>query len=259
MKGGRQFAFARLLGSAVIGQALLSAASFLAGLLLIRYTTDFDYGLYALAIGALMLVTSLQGSFLNPALVARLTPLAAEARRDLVGGLHREQNQMVRTGGGAAFLVTIALWYAGVLDRETGALALATLVTALALLHRNFFRMVLLAYRRPHEVLLGDIAYVVIMVLGVLIAVRTATPAVGAMLAVSIAALLSGQLLAGILKRHEPWNSSGSRGILRAVAPLAAWSAAGAAIHWTFSQGYMYLAAGTLDLTAVASSWQPAC
>jgi O-antigen/teichoic acid export membrane protein len=28
---------------------------------------------------------------------------------------------------------------------------------------------------------------------------------------------------------------------------------AGGAIHWTFSQGYMYLAAGTLDLTAVAA------
>jgi O-antigen/teichoic acid export membrane protein len=40
---------------------------------------------------------------------------------------------------------------------------------------------------------------------------------------------------------------------MRAVAPLAAWSAAGAAIHWAFSQGYMYLAAGTLDLSAVAA------
>jgi O-antigen/teichoic acid export membrane protein len=41
--------------------------------------------------------------------------------------------------------------------------------------------------------------------------------------------------------------------VLREIAPLAAWSTAGAAIHWTFSQGYIYLVAGMLDVAAVAA------
>jgi O-antigen/teichoic acid export membrane protein len=45
----------------------------------------------------------------------------------------------------------------------------------------------------------------------------------------------------------------GAPGILRSIAPLAVLSTSGAAIHWAFSQGYMYLAAGMLDVTAVAA------
>ena len=45
----------------------------------------------------------------------------------------------------------------------------------------------------------------------------------------------------------------GARGILLEIAPLATWSASGAVIHWTFSQGYNYLVAGTLSVAAVAA------
>jgi O-antigen/teichoic acid export membrane protein len=112
---------------------------------------------------------------------------------------------------------------------------------------------VLLAHRRPQDVLLTDVSYVVLLVVGVYLAIRTTVPAAGAMVVMSVAALLSGMLISRALWRHESWEIRGAPGILRAVAPLAAWSTAGAAIHWAFSQGYMYLAAGTLDLTAVAA------
>jgi O-antigen/teichoic acid export membrane protein len=60
-------------------------------------------------------------------------------------------------------------------------------------------------------------------------------------------------LLSRTLRRHEPWNADGAHGILREIAPLAAWSTAGAGIHWAFSQGYIYLVAGTLDIATVAA------
>jgi len=59
--------------------------------------------------------------------------------------------------------------------------------------------------------------------------------------------------LSQTLRRHEPWSTEGSQGILREIMPLAVWPTAGAAIHWTFSQGYIYLVAGTLDVAAVAA------
>src|SRR5688572_2373556 len=84
----RQLAFARMLGSAVTSQALLSAASFAVGLLLIRHVSDLQYGYFILASGAVLLMTALQNSFVNPPLVNRITPLDGPARGDLVGGLY---------------------------------------------------------------------------------------------------------------------------------------------------------------------------
>jgi O-antigen/teichoic acid export membrane protein len=249
----RQFAMARMLGSAVTSQALLSAASFAVGLLLIRHTSDLQYGYFILASSAVLLIVSLQSSFLNPPLVNRITPLERPARGELVGGLYRDHTRVLLTGGAVAFVVAFALWSAGVLDRHTGPLIVVTIAAALATLQRNFFRMVLLAYRRPQDVLLTDTCYVALLVLGVYLAIRLPLPAVGAMVVTSLAAVATGVLLARALWRHESWDVRGAAGILREVAPLAAWSTAGAGIHWAFSQGYMYLAAGTLDVTAVAA------
>jgi len=249
----RQLVIARMLGSAVTGQALLSAASFAVGLLLIRHTSDLQYGSFILALSALLLIGSLQSSFLNPPLVNRMTPLARPARGELVGGLYRDQSRVLLLGGAVAFVAAGGLWLAGVLDRSTGPLVVATIAAALAMLHRNFFRMVLLAHRRPHDVLLIDICYVALLVAGVLLAIRLPLPATGALIAMSIAGAISAILLARTLWRHESWDLLGAAGILREVAPLAAWSTAGAAVHWAFSQGYLYLAAGTLDVAAVAA------
>jgi O-antigen/teichoic acid export membrane protein len=249
----RQLAVARMLGSAVTGQALLSAASFTVGLLLIRHASDIQYGYFTLASSALALIASLQTSFLNPPLVNRITPLERPARGDVVGGLYRDQNRVLLGGGALALIVACGLWFAGVLDRYTGLLIIVTIVAALTTLHRNFFRMVLLAHRRPQDVLLTDACYVVLLLLGVYLAISLPAPAAGAMAVMGVAAAVSGVMLARLLWRHESWNVRGAVGILREVAPLAAWSTAGAAIHWAFSQGYIYLAAGTLDLAAVAA------
>ncbi|HKE94838.1 MAG TPA: hypothetical protein VKB34_11060, partial [Povalibacter sp.] len=248
-----RLAFARMIGSALASQALLSAANFAVGLLLIRHTSDLAYGYYILASTAILLIVSLQSAFVNPPLVNRLTPLDRVARRELVGGLYRDQRHVLRVCGGIAFVLCALLWEAGVFDGQTGPLILATIAATLASMHRGFFRLVLLAYRRAHDVLLTDICYIVILLLGVGIALFTPAPAVAAMIAIAFAAGISGAFTTGILRRHEPWDIRGAPGILREVAPLAAWSAAGAAIHWAFSQGYMYLAAGTLDVAAVAA------
>lgn len=111
----------------------------------------------------------------------------------------------------------------------------------------------LLAHRRPFDVLRGDVCHIVLMLAGVFIATRTATPAAISLVALGIAAGASAVLIGRALRRHEPWGSANKAALLRGIAPIAAWSTAGAAIHWTFSQGYLYLVAGTLDVAAVAA------
>lgn len=249
----RHFAFARLLSSAIISQALLSAASFAIGLILIRSTTDVQYGYYILASNAILLLASLQNAFFNPPLAIRLTHLDRLGRSELVGSLYHEQRRLVPAIGGISLIITLGLWYIQVLNSLTGPLVLVTIAAALAVLYREYFRMVLFAYRRPYDVLRTDIIYAALIVAGVFSTTLTSAPAVPAIFSLTVAAGLSGILLSQVLWRYEPWDTQGTRGILREIAPLAMWSTAGAAIHWTFSQGYIYLVAATLDVAAVAA------
>jgi O-antigen/teichoic acid export membrane protein len=131
---------------------------------------------------------------------------------------------------------------------------MAAIAAAIATLYREFFRMVLLAYRQPVEVMQVDLLYVVMLVCGAFLATLTPAPAVVTVLILCAAAATAGVLLSKLLWRHEPWNVAGSRGILRQMIPVGAWTVAGAAIHWSFSQGYNYLIVGTLDVNAVAAA-----
>jgi O-antigen/teichoic acid export membrane protein len=246
-------AFIKMFGSAVLSQALLSAANFVAGVLLIRHSSDQQYGYYILASTAVLLLTSLQGAFFNPPLVNRLALLDKQGRGELVGGLCRDQNRVLGMCGLLALLGSAGLWQVGMLSQQMLPLVITTIVTLLAVLHRNFFRLALLAHRRSHQVMKTDLVYVAVLMLGIAVAIRTPQPAVSAILAMGLAAALSGIWTASALRQHEPWDRRGMPGILREVAPMAIWSTAGAGIHWAFSHGYMYLAAGTLDVAAVAA------
>lgn len=243
----------RMFSSVVASQALLSAASFVAGLLLIRHTSDMQYGYYILVTGAIILAVSLQNSFIAPAMINRMTRLGREACGDLTGGLYREQRQVIATAAGVALAISIVLWIARLLDLRTLLLVLATVAAATAALRREYFRMVLLAYRRAQSVLKGDVVYCLLLTAGVVLAINTPVAAVMAIVAVAFAGVISGALLSRDLRSREAWNAHGAQGILREIAPLAAWSTAGAAIHWSFSQGYTYLIAATLDVSAVAA------
>jgi O-antigen/teichoic acid export membrane protein len=249
----KQREFARLLSSAMFSQALLSAASFLVGLLLVRGTSDTQYGYYILCLSAIVLLVSLQNAMFNPPLAIGLNRLEPKARSELVGGLYQAQRRMLERIGFIAIVLAIVLWIAGILDARTGPLALAVVAAALAVLHREYFRMVLMAYRRAHDVLRTDLVHVGLLLAGVGIALSTPAPAAASIVAVAVAATASGILLARRLRRHEAWTNPVGRAVLREAAPLAAWSTAGAAIHWSFSQGYIYLVAGTLDVGAVAA------
>jgi O-antigen/teichoic acid export membrane protein len=249
----RRLAFARLLSSAVVSQALLSAASLAVGLILIRRSSDVQYGFYILASNSILLLASLQNAFFGPPLATRINQLDEPGRRSLIGGLHFWQRRL--SFGAAALVIFWALlsWYMALLERATALLVIAAAVAGIAVLHREYFRIVLLAFKRPQDVLRTDIFYVTVLVGGAFAATWISAVATATILSLSAAALLSGILLARSVRRQGSWRSQCTAGLLRDVAPLAAWSTAGAAIHWTFSQGYIYLVAAQLDVAAVAA------
>jgi O-antigen/teichoic acid export membrane protein len=249
----RTGAFARMFGSAVVVQALLSATSLCVGLILIRRVSDEQYGYYVLTLNVVMLVTSLQNAFIQSHMVVRMTGATDAARADLIGGLYREQRRLLAPIAALAAVVTLICGLSGVFNRGAVIVALAALLAVLAALYREFLRMVLLAYRLPDRVLKADLAYAAVLIAGVWIAAATPFPAVVADVSLAAAALLCGSVCQAALWRFKPWNIRGSPGILRDIAPLGAWTATASAIHWLFSQGYNFLVAGTLGVTAVAA------
>ncbi len=220
----------------------------------IRYASNAQYGYYVLVLNALILVTALQNQFIQAPMVHRMTRLEPSGRADLIGGLFRSQRRLVPLVGAVAVAITLGLWAFGILGGQTASLVLAAAAAAIATLYREFFRMVLFAYRQPLQVMRVDLLYVVTLVAGAFLATLTRAPAVVTVLILSLAAATGGILLSRSLWRYEPWNIRGARGILLQILPVGAWTVAGAAIHWTFSQGYNYLIVGTLDIQAVAAA-----
>lgn len=243
----------RLFGSAVLTQALLSATSLVVGLILLRRTTDLQYGYYVLMQNAVLLMTILQNSFIQPQLVTRMSKDNTAARADAVGGLYRDQRRLLPFVAGVILVLTAVLWGIGKLETPTAAVMLATGAAVVATLYREFFRMVLLGLRKPVDVLRGDSVYVTLVIGGILLSTLTPAPAAIAGLTLAIAAAVSGWLCSRALWRFEPWNIRGDPGILRSFMPLGTWATTGAATHWVLNQGYSYLVAGILDVRAVAA------
>jgi O-antigen/teichoic acid export membrane protein len=242
----------RLFSSALVDQAILSAASLFTGLLLIRQTSNAEYGYYVLFTAAILLLTSLQTGFLSP-LIVRMAGQDIDARRDMVGGVFRDQRRWLLTPLPVLAVAVVALRTAGLVELRQFELALIFLPTAVAALNREYFRQVLLAYRRPGVVLSGDFIYVAGSMLGTLAAIDSPWPAAVACGGIGISSAVGTCYLWRALKRHEGWNIDGMPGILRRLAPPALWGCSGALIYWVFSQGYSYIAAITLNIDAVAA------
>jgi O-antigen/teichoic acid export membrane protein len=252
-RGAARIAFIRMLSSAVTMQALVSGGSFLVGLILIRRTTDTQYGYYVLVANAILLLSTLQLSFIQPPLVTRLSRLDRTSRIAFVGGLYSSLRRLWPYLPLPAIVVAALLRALQLIDTPLLLLIVAGSFAIIATLYREFFRIVLLAYRQPEQVLRADAVYVALIIAGAWLVSTQTSVASLASCTLGAAAIVGGYLCTRSLRRFEPWDIHGSKNVIREIAPLALWSTGGAAIHWLFSQGYSYVVAGTLDVGAVAA------
>ncbi len=246
-------AFLRMLSGGVAIQALLSASNFIVGLLLVRRTPDAQYGYFVLISTVVLLSVILQGAFIQPPMIIRLTRFNREERADLVGGLIRDQSRLVPLILGAAGLILLALQLAQRLRLPMAAIIVSGTLAVIAALRREFFRMVLFAYRRPNDVLKCDLLYCALLVAGAYLATLSSFSAAATAVTLAVSAFIAGAILSRVLWRQEAWNPQAPAGKLREIAHEGGWSSFGGGVHWLFSQGYNYLVAGTLDVGAVAA------
>ncbi|WP_116520764.1 lipopolysaccharide biosynthesis protein [Achromobacter insuavis] len=242
---------ARLFGSSIADQAMLSAANFGVGLILIRYAAEAQYGYYILAFNTMMLLTTLQGTFIGTPMVIRLPGLDQAARRQWMGSLLRDQKWLGAAGGALALVVALAGWAMGLFDGESTLVVVAAIGLVLAALYREYLRGILLMYHRPQQVLGADAIYVAVLLAGCALAVRTPVAAAGALLAGTMAALACASVLRRVLANDIERGAAPGR--LREIARMGFWAASGGVIYWLFNQGYNFLTAATLDLAAVAA------
>lgn len=240
---------AKLFGSSVVDQALLSAANFAAGLSLIRYASETQYGYYILAFNTMMLLTTLQGTFIGTPLVMRLPSLTEAERRQWLGSLWRDQRRIGMGAGLLALLVAGGVWASGRVGQPL--ILFAAIPFVLAALYREYFRGVLLMYHRPQAVLLADAFYVVVLLAGCGLALHSPIAAAIMLVASTIGSVLSGRAMGAHLRPDIDWSSAGGR--LYKIAHVGFWAASGGVIYWCFNQGYNMVAAATLNLAAVAA------
>ena len=248
-----RLAFARMFGGAVISQALLSVINLLTGLILIRRVSQDQYGYYVLVVAAAPLLAQLQNQLVSPLLVRHITHSDDAERKNFVGGLFREERYLIASVAALCLLGASLVWIGEGLSTATALIMFAGVLAALATLFREFVRMMMVSYRRPYDVLRADVVYAAVLIGGVWLATLSNTPAVLSALSLAGAAVIGGLLLSRSLWRHDPWNPNGARGAFSQSVALGAWSATGAVIHWLFSQGYTYIVAARLDVSAVAS------
>jgi len=237
----------------MLSQAALSACNFLVGLLLLRRTPHTQYGLYVLIVAGVQLLTQAQQAFIGPALVRCLASGELTQRRDFIGVAFRYQRRRVLVFALAAAIIILGLWWLRLIATPLVPLWLAAMAAAMCTLYREYFRMVLFAYRLPLQALKADLLYIAVLCIGAYLATFTAAPAVVAAMAFAVAGAVGGWLLSRMVWHHEGWSINGDPKVTGEIAPLGTWALIGAAIHWTFSQGFIYVVAGTLGVTAVAT------
>lgn len=251
--GGRG-RWVKLFSSAVIDQAALSAANFLVGLLLIRHTSDTDYGHYVLGFTTLLLLTGMQGAYIGGPLSVLAPCKSPEQKRLMLATLYKQSGRWISRIGFALAALSAALGVAGLITPLYAVLATVYSATAATALNREYLRTGLMIYERPQAVLRADLVYVALLVAGAAAAAYLAKPAAPWTFAAMALAALAGGLMARRALAGDPGLGGDELpGLWRELAPLGAWAMAGCIIHWSFAQGYNYVVAATLDLSAVAA------
>jgi O-antigen/teichoic acid export membrane protein len=245
---------AQLFGVAVVDQIVLSGANFFVGFLLIRETSDTDYGLYILITSALALFVSAQTSWLSGPLAVVVFKKTPERRREMVGAVRASQTRFLRVIAVMALVIPPVLY---LLQLRTALLATVLAVAILASwagLQREYLRAVLLLYQRPHQLLRADLFYVGVLLSGAVLAAFGPGPAVLTIAAtLAIAAWLGGRIAYRQLDADPGWVTADAAPVWREIRALGTWSVIGAVIYWVYTQSYVYVLASRLDLSAVAN------
>jgi O-antigen/teichoic acid export membrane protein len=232
---------------------VLSAANFLVGLILIRLTTDDDYGSYLLVLTALLLLGSLQNAWLSGPLAIVASRKSTEERRVALGVVRQAQARWLVRALLVAQVVPLGGLLLGLFTAKLALLLVIVIACAWATLRREHLRQMLLMYSRPQSVLIADVLFGSTLVVGAFLATRSHSLAVvWAVLVYFIATTLAERTMYRMIGRDPGWVRGDAGPVLREIRAYGFWATTGALTYWLYSQAANYILAGMVDLTAVA-------
>jgi O-antigen/teichoic acid export membrane protein len=245
----------RLFSASVLDQAVLSAANFIVGFLMIRLTTDNDYGQYVLVVAARDLLVSLQRAGLSGPLTLVAARKEPQERIRSAGAVKDAQRRTMSLLLVAGQLVPLAGGLLGLMPWRTAGLVSLALLAVWASMRRELLRDIMLMFSKTQSLLLADLVFVGVLVATAFAATQmhsaTALWATGGIVAASLAgdALVYRMLAAG-----PGWLRGDAGPVLREVWPLGFWAALGGVTYWFYSSASNYMLAWLAhgDLTAVA-------
>jgi O-antigen/teichoic acid export membrane protein len=243
----------KLFSAAVMDQVLLSGASLAVGFVLIRFTSDRDYGLYVLVLTTQQLLISVQRSYLTGPLALVAARKSADARRTSVGAIRNAVRRALLWALMLAQVVPLAGYLLGWVRAPAAVLLAAAVLSSYLALRREFLRDILLLYSRPHALLVADVVFALVLVAGVLLAACVGSSAVlWTLMTLSLAALAGATLAERMLAASPGWVGGDVRPVLREILPLGFWATVGTLTYWIYGQSFNYMLAGRVDLKAVA-------
>jgi O-antigen/teichoic acid export membrane protein len=240
-------------GTGVFDQILLSAASFVAGFLMIRFTTDLDYGQFVLVQSALVLLISAQGAWLSGPVTALAPAKPIDEKRLLIGSIRESQARWLRRLTVLAVAAALAGYPLGFWSGRAALICAAAALAGLFALEREYLRTVLLIYARPHSMLKADAVYALVFLAGIAIAAFLPAAALFAVAALIVSYWAGGMTAHRMLARDPGWVHGTAAPFWNEIRPLGSWATVGAVIYWLFAQSYNYILATRLDLSAVAA------
>jgi O-antigen/teichoic acid export membrane protein len=247
-----QSASLRLFSTAVIDQAMLSAANFAVGLLMIRYAPGHEYGYYVLAFSSIQLLVSAQGSWMSGPLAVLAPKRTDDQRRLMIGVIESSQRRFVRRWAIAAAPLPLLGAAMHLWPWHDAWIACATVVAGWMTLRREYMRSVLMIYNRPSLVLRLDTIYIAVLICAALLASLAVPMAgAGAVLGLAVAAALAGWHGRRSIDRSVGWQGGPAQQTWLDLRPLAKWGTLSAMIFWVYTQSYNFVLAGRLGLAEV--------
>lgn len=245
---------AQKLATGVVNQALLSGVNFVVGLLLIRYGTDRDYGLYVLSQSALLLLMVAQSSFVGAPISIMAPKMPREKQLDMIVNVGHSLRRFITPFFLLAPIIAIAAWAFDLLELDQMLVAVATVLAGWTVLSRDYLRGAALVQARPELNLIADLPYSVILLATAAIAAwMLPHPAAFAVAGLALAGAVASHKLRRGLQLTAPETPGAASSYWRQMMPLSKWAAIGALSFWVFAQGSNYVLAATLDIEAVAA------
>jgi O-antigen/teichoic acid export membrane protein len=242
-----------MFGTAVIDQVMLSAANFFIGFLLIRRTSDIDYGLYVLTQSAITLMVSAQAAWICGPIAVLAPQKAIDERRMMISAFEHAQRRLLLPLALLLTIVPLAGYLISYWNTIQAVVIAVGIIACWTALLREYLRTVLLIYSQPHTLLRSDAIYAGLLFAGTLLAIfGPGVPVIWAVVALSVSAFVAATTSRRWLAAEPGWSIGKVSQFWPETKRLGFWSFVGAVIYWLFSQSYNYVLASRVNLSAVA-------